>query len=129
MHDQEFLRQFETLTLAKSEFSHQGHLRIAWLYLGKNTFEQAVYQITHGIRRYAAHLGAAHIYHETLTKTWIHLVRAAMIIQTHKTFEEFLLGHPHLQNKALPFQYYSEALLQSEAARKQWIEPDLKSLP
>ncbi|HVY53375.1 MAG TPA: hypothetical protein VHA13_02530 [Gammaproteobacteria bacterium] len=127
MHDQEFLFQFEQCTLPKEYFRHKSHIRIAWLYLSKFPIDDAIPLITQGIIRYATSLGAAHIYHETLTRAWIYLVAASMK-GIDSDFEAFIDKNPHLLDKNLPFNYYSLALLQSEQAKQQWIEPDIKPL-
>ena len=130
MQDEEFLSQFENCTLPKEYFKHKNHLRIAWLYLIKYDLNQAIDKVTAGILRYATSLGAAVIYHETLTRAWIHLVNQAMRQDGHgKTggnFEQFITQHAYLLDKTLPNQFYSSKQLDSEQARRSWVEPDLK---
>ena len=74
MRDKRFLFKFDNCTLDKSHFNHQGHLRVAWLNLSNYDFDHAMIRITEGIFRYAKSLEAEHIYHETLTRVWVHLV-------------------------------------------------------
>lgn len=126
MQDSIFLAEFEHCTLPKEYFKHQGHLRITWIYLTRYSLDQAIPLIKQGILRYATSLGAAHIYHETLTCAWIYLVKAAM--QSEDCFATFMKNNPQLLDKNLPFQYYSQALLNSDHARKTWVEPDLQIL-
>ena len=128
MQDDEFLLQFEQCTLPKEYFKHRGHLRITWIYLSKNTLEDAMPQIIQGIKRYAASLGAAHIYHETLTRAWILLVHSAMLQCRTICYDDFIVKNEYLLDKSLIFQYYSPKILESEDARRIWFEPDLKSL-
>lgn len=126
MTDQEFLSQFEDCTLPKELFKHHSHLRLAWLYLQRYSAEEASVKIHQGIIRYATSIGAQAIYHETLTQLWIRLVQGAMAGEG--SFDEFMGKHPELINKDLPKEYYSAGCLDSEAARKGWIAPDLKPL-
>lgn len=128
MRDEAFLNQFEQCTLPKEYFKHKGHLRIAWLYLGKYSFPEACDHIRSGIKRYAASLGASQIYHETMTMAWVRLVFNAMQTQRAETFADFEAANPQLFNSKLIHEYYSASLLQSDAAKQAWIEPDLKSL-
>ncbi len=128
IHDNEFKLQFENCTLSKDKFGHRGHLRIAWIYLSLYPFSQALELITSGIKRYAASLGASHIYHETLTQVWAKLVNKAIQKKQSRTFEDFLLTHPFLLDKSQPLNYYSQNLLDNDNARTQWIEPDLRAL-
>src|SRR5687768_9095564 len=103
MQDQAFLAQFENCSLPKAEFNHRNHLRLAWLYLNKLPFEIALQAVIFSIRRYATSQGAGHIFHETLTRLWIHLVHQAMR-QPSSDFESFITLHPQLLDKNLIFQ-------------------------
>lgn len=127
MQDEELLSQFEACTLAKEHFKHINHLRIAWLYLSKYPLEHASNCVTQGIIRYAASIGAAHIYNETLTRTWVMLVYNAINVNT-TSFEQLIQLNPKLLDKNYPYCYYSKSLLDSETAHKQWLPPDLKAL-
>jgi hypothetical protein len=125
MQDQEFYVQFENCTLPKEYFRHYGHLRICWINLSRHELDIAMPLITAGIKRYAASLGAAHIYHETLTRAWIYLVHEARDNIVHATFEDFITHHQELMDKSLPYQYYSDTILNSETAKQTWIAPDI----
>ncbi len=95
MQDQEFLAQFEQCTLPKENFRHRGHLRICWYYLSHYPVNEANQRIVEGIKRYAASLGASHIYDETLTQSWIARVQQAMD-KSYLDFAEFIIHHPEL---------------------------------
>ena len=125
MTDSEFLAQFEACTLPIAAFPHQGHLRLTWIYLSNHDLQQSMQYITEGILRYATSLGAAHKYHDTLTRAWVLLVYQAMQKHKTETFNKFLSQNQHLLNKdALSF-HYSKELLASNQARHHWVEPDL----
>lgn len=128
MTDDMFLFQFENCTLLKENFKHQGHLRIAWLYLRAYPFEEALIKTTEGILRFATSLGAKHIYHETLTRVWVHLVYHAMRDDDSFHFNEFIAKNPSLLDKNLPLKYYSHVRLFSDEARYHWLLPNLKVL-
>jgi len=83
-----------------------------------------------GIRAFAKHHGAGSKYHHTITVAWMRLVRhAARPAPPAQNFNSFAAAHPGLFNPQLLEDYYSKARLQSDAARHDWIEPDLRSLP
>jgi hypothetical protein len=44
-------------------------------------------------------------------------------------FNTFAAAHPRLFNPRLLEEYYSTAWLQSDAARHNWLDPDLRPLP
>jgi hypothetical protein len=124
--DDAFLLQFEQCTLPKEDLKHVGHLRVAWLYMVSYPFDEASKRIIMGIKRYAASLGALHIYHETQTRAWIYLVHYRMQRHPHSSFHDFLSANPDLLNPQLLQSYYSAETFHSEQARSQWVEPDLK---
>jgi hypothetical protein len=128
MNDQEFLAAFEQHTL--QEFSHRFHIRMAWLYLRAEGFEKGSERIQQGIREFAGAHGATRKYHQTITEFWARLVQHAIDCHPQITdFDEFLDQCPFLLNGKLVAAHYSSALIQSDAARHGWIDPDLIPLP
>jgi hypothetical protein len=128
MTDAEFITAFEACTLAADQFKHRGHLRITWIYLHKYPLERAISSVTQGIKRYATHLGAAHIYHETMTIAWVHVLHAAGGASSTLDFDEFIAATPQVFDKNLLSKHYSSAVLNSEKARQEWVAPDLKPI-
>ena len=123
------VRGFEACTTDKDEFTHRDHLAVAVWYL---RFDQAraVDLMRASLHRFLDHYGCRQNFHETLTLFWIQLVQRAL--------EEMTPGSSLLQatnavvtrlgDSRLAFEYYSKELVGSEAAKKGWVEPDLKSL-
>lgn len=120
-----FLEKFRTLQLQPSEFRHGDHLRLAWIELHQNPVPVAMDRVRSGIRNFAAHLGAAHKYHETITCAWVRL------LATHHepTFAQFLEGNRERLSADLLYRFWSPELLQSEQARTHWVDPDRQPLP
>lgn len=129
MTDLEFTTAFENCTLSPEHFHHRDHLRLALIYLRRYGREEAAARIAESIRRYAAHLGKSEKYHHTMTIAWLDLLASAARSSPAATLDEILAASPELLNKATLDQYYSPALLQSEAARSGFVTPDLKPLP
>jgi len=128
--DEDFLRAFEDLSFPADQFHHREHIRVAWLYLKSSDATRAAELMTAGIRRFANHHGATQKYHHTLTLAWIRLVAAALVETPEgQTFQQFLGEHAELADKDLLKKYYSPELLQTNAARESWVEPDLQALP
>jgi hypothetical protein len=123
--DDEFLEAFHSCRLKNSEFRHADHLRLAWLHVHRAPFEAALSSVRTGIQRFAAHHQAPHLYHETVTTAWVHL------LATHheNTFEEFLRQNEHRLTKDLLHQFWTPELLASDEARRNWTPPDRKELP
>lgn len=130
MDDQAFLKAFEEGTLPPSEFSHRGHIRMAWLYLRADGWDEAVIQIRTGIQQFAARLGATTKYHETITVFWARVVQHMITEQPAlNNFDDFLAYFPQILDSHLIERHYSADLLRSPLARQQWVEPDILLLP
>ncbi len=130
MDDQAFLQAFEDGTLSPAEFSHRGHIRMAWLYLQAYGWEEGIIHIRIGIQRFAARLGATNKYHETITVFWVRVVHHMITEQPQiASFDDYLVAFPQILDSHLIERHYSTELLKSPLARQQWVEPDLIVLP
>src|SRR5262249_15523329 len=131
MTDDEFLAAFERCTLPRAEWTHAAHVRMAWLYLGRLPFEQALTQIRDGIRRYNATHGSDG-YHETITVAFVVLIRSRMVdAKAGEDFDGFRVRNPDLLDRRLPVlaRHYDSATLSSAAARERFVAPDHEPLP
>lgn len=128
--DDEFLDAVEAATWPGESFGHREHVRLGWLYLRRHGCEEGYVRIQETIRRYATALGAAGKYHETMTRAWSALVYAALRETPGlERFNTFLEAHPELLNGKLLERHYRKETLESEAARRAWVEPDVSLLP
>jgi hypothetical protein len=127
MTDDDFARAFETCELSNESFHHRDHIRLAWIYLHRYGREEAGSRMADSIRRFAAHHGKSDKYHETLTRAWMQLVAHAG--KSAPDFETLLTTCPSLLDKTSLTEFYSEALLQSDAAKTAFVAPDRKPLP
>jgi hypothetical protein len=128
--DQDFREAFESLKIPNEMFHHREHIRLAWIYSRQYPQEQGLALMVQGIQAFAKHHGAAAKYHHTITVAWMRLVRqASRLAPSAPDFNTFASAHPRLFNPGLLEYYYSKARLQSDAARHDWREPDLCSLP
>jgi hypothetical protein len=128
---EEVVRGFESCELPPSEFNHRAHLTVALCYLLRSTDAEARERIRVGIGKYVrAHGINPNLYHETLTVFWLKRVRAYV--------ERAGAGHTRVElanglveecgGSRLVFGYYSKELIDSEQARREWTEPDLRPL-
>jgi len=129
MDDQAFLKAFEDGTLAPNQFTHEAHIRMAWLYLRAYGWDEGVTHIRDGIQQFAKRVGASTKYHETITVFWARIVLQQIREQpTIERFEEFMVHFPHVLDSRLINRHYSAALLVTPEARQVWVEPDLRAL-
>lgn len=128
---QEVVHKFEHCEFAPEEFTHARHLTVACWYLCTMPPDAALTRMREGLQRFIAHHGKKGKYHETITRFWMELVN------------DFLAHEPPLEpltdkvNKAAKlygngnvlFAYYTRERALSEAAKREWIEPDLRAMP
>jgi hypothetical protein len=128
--DEDFREAFESLRIPNEMFHHREHIRLAWIYSCEYPQEQALARMVQGIQAFAKHHCALAKYHHTITVAWMRLVRHAVREASQAPdFSTFAAAHPHLFHRRLLEYYYSKARLQSDAARYDWLEPDLSPLP
>ncbi len=133
MDDDALWDAFTNATLPEKEWTHRGHLRVAWMYSQRYSLDEAHVLMRVGIIRLNAFHGlvetAARGYHETITRVWLVLVRALMKEQPAATSAEFVdAGGAWLAREAL-FGHYSRDRLMSLEARARFVEPDVDPLP
>lgn len=128
LSDEEFIVAFESCQLAPALFSHEAHLRLAWLYLQQaQDLQEASHRLTGAIRAYVAHLGAEDKYHETLTVAALQVMRHFMQKTAPGSFIHLIRQYPRLLThfKDLLAQHYSAMQLHSAQARVSYQQPDL----
>lgn len=132
--DAEFLAGFEACTIPHAAWTHRAHIRMAYLVLRRDGFEQGLDAVREGIGRLNASQGTPEAidrgYHETITRAWLRLVDSAMRHHGPEAdFEAFAGQHPHLLNRTLLRLFYSRARIMSWEAKREFVEPDLGPLP
>ncbi len=130
--DEKFLAAFAACTLQRSAWTHSAHIRMAWLQLQNcEAFDPALQRIKRSIQVYNA-ASASNGYHETITVAFTHLIQYRRLSdRSVRTYEKFFLANADLFAKTPPLlrNHYSEELLNTPAARSQFLAPDLKALP
>lgn len=131
MTDDEFLASFTACTLPPEQFSHAGHIRLAWINLQRHDFDQAVDGTCRGIRAYATHLGASTKFHTTITVALMHLLRAAGAGDRNVSWYQFVSANQDLMHNARSMlgRHYSSQCLDTKEARERFVVPDLQPLP
>jgi hypothetical protein len=128
--DDEFLGAVEATMWPGERFGHREHVRLGWLYLRRHGPEAGYGHLQRTIQRYAAALGAAGKYHETVTRAWsAHVYGALRQTPGLEPFESFVKAHPELLNGRLLERHYRKETLDSEEARRGWVAPDVSPLP
>jgi hypothetical protein len=137
MTDDAFLRAFESLTLPFDQWTHRAHVKVAFIYLSRHAFDEALSKMRSGIQAYNVHTAvpdsATSGYNETTTRAFLHLIAATMhaygkVFPTPDS-DSFCDTHPQLMTRhALRF-FYSRERRMDKRAKTQFVEPDLAPLP
>ncbi|WP_435010940.1 hypothetical protein P12x_002230 [Tundrisphaera lichenicola] len=129
MTDEEFLAAFEDCRIPREDWTHEAHVRMAWLYLGRRPLDEVIPIVRAGIRRYNdAVIRKPDAYHETITLAMLALIDSERESGGRwETYAEFRERAPELLDRALPalLRHYRRETLFSDRARLTFVEPDL----
>jgi GNAT superfamily N-acetyltransferase len=131
LDDDGLWRAFHDRSLPGAQWTHAAHLRVAWLHLARHELDEAHLRMRVGIIRLNAAHGLVETpqrgYHETLTRVWLVLVRAARR-RALGGDSTSVLSEPGLERTA-PLVFYRRDRLFSIEARTVFLPPDLAELP
>jgi hypothetical protein len=122
--ENELRHRFESLTLTPDAFPHREHVRLAWTYLCERPLIDVLRVFPENLKRFAASVGAAGIYHETVT--WAFLMIIADRIERsgeRASWTRFIEANADLLTKGFLAQYYDAETLASDEARRRFVWP------
>lgn len=127
LNDEQFEKMFASLRMPEHMFTHEAHLRLAWIHIRKYGVDVAVENIRQQLRRFVDHHGDASKYHVTLTTAAVLIVNHFIHQSRASEFQVLLRLFPELSTRfhSLLQSHYSIELMDSEKARKQFLSPDL----
>lgn len=132
--DEAFLQKFEAAAWPQDQWHHREHIKTAYLYLSRHSFDEALARLRSGIQALNASHGLPESptrgYHETMTQAWLRLVQA--MLQEHGPAESadvFYQNHPELSQAKVLRLFYSPRRLMAPEAKTHYLEPDLAPLP
>lgn len=125
--DEAFEQAFRTCSLPPRLFTHEAHLRLAWMHLKKAQPSTAIEIVRSQIIAFVEQLGARDKYHETLTIAAIQIVRHFINKAHSVSFEAFIEEFPQLMSdfRNLVQSHYSFDIFSSEEARATYLTPDI----
>ncbi len=125
--DDQFLEKFISGSLNPGLFSHEAHIRLAYIFISRIGEERAIDETCSAIKGYVDHLKIEGKYHETITVVAVKLVAKAMRDQSYDDIRAFLDSNPDLINrfKEIVQSHYSFDVFNDSSARAQFVEPDL----
>ena len=125
--DAQFEHQFENCTLDPALFSHEAHLRLAWIHIKKYGSEKACLNVCQQIRKFDNTFGKGDKFHNTLTVAAVKAVYHFTLKSKSNTFSEFITEFPRLSHsfKDLIETHYGFDVFRSKKAKHSYLEPDL----
>ncbi len=126
---------FRRRNLPQPRWTHQSHLAVGLWHVLNRPADRVLGELRRGIIAYNEAVGTVNDdaggYHETVTAFYVRAIQR-FVEESSETLPllertNALLASPYA-TKAFPFQYYSRERLLSAAARRAWLDPDLKSL-
>lgn len=126
MTNSEIIDRFEADVISEDGFHHADHVRLAFAYLSEYPALRALDKFCVALRRFATTRGKAQLYHETVTYSYLFLIRERMARCVGVDWDEFALRNSDLLTwkPGILDRYYREATLQSELARSTFVFPD-----
>ena len=127
LNDTQFEQQFKSCKLDPTLFSHEAHLRLAYIHIGKYGHDQAITNVCDQLAANVTHLGATDKYNTTLTVAAVKAVYHFMQKSKANDFIGFIAEFPQLKNefKRLMQCHYDFDVFNSQKAKKTFLEPNL----
>lgn len=125
------VERFESFEFKPGEFKHHHHLTVALWYLDSlSSKTAAIDRMRTQLKAFTAHLQVK-AYHETITIFWMELANSfreqhSRDSTVQEIVNQLIVTYP--SSKEI-LNFYSQGLLDSEAAKNRFIAPDLKPLP
>ena len=127
MTDLEFEQHFASGELPPALFTHEAHLRLAWIHVTQYGVEEAIENVTEQIKRYTQKLNATDKYNHTLTVAAVKAVYHFVLKSKSDNFQDFLQEFPRLKFKFKDLMacHYGFDIYTSPKAKQAFLEPDL----
>jgi len=126
-NDYEFEKAFKIGGFPPALFTHEAHIRLAFIHLRKYGLSIAGDNMCSQIMSFAKAAGDAGKFNKTLTIAAVKIVNHFLRKSNANKFDELTLEYPVLlaDFKKLLFAHYGPDVINSEAARKHFIAPDI----
>lgn len=131
---EEIIQGFINKTLPRNQWTHQAHLIVSVHFCLKYDLITCLKELKNHIKAYNEISGTPNTdslgYHETLTRFWIIITKN--FIDSHPKLNKYQLISEFLTSdqahKTLHLDFYTPETIFSTNARKNWVEPDRRSL-
>ncbi|RKS53530.1 hypothetical protein BC962_1782 [Gillisia mitskevichiae] len=127
LSDAQYEKQFATAQLDPALFSHEAHLRLAYIHISNYGIEQAISNITFQLKKYVQNLGAEDKFNMTLSVAAIKAMDHFIKRSSSTNFLSLITEFPRLKYnfKDLMAAHYAIEIYNIPLAKQQFLEPDL----
>jgi hypothetical protein len=118
LSDDEFEQQFRDCQFAPVQFTHEAHLRLAFIHILKYGEDQAILNIREQLKKYVAFAGEEGKYHETVTVASIREISTRQKDANLVDFKTFIIKYPELMNhfkSVINSKYYFYVIISAKA--------------
>ena len=127
LSEEEFEEKFSTCSFRPLWFTHEAHLRLAWMYVNKYGKEIAFEKYSEQLQAFANKYNAKGKYNATVTYASIQIMSRFIEKSEAYDFQDFINEFPELKSKfkGLLTTHYSSDIFTSKEAKKHILQPDL----
>ncbi len=127
LSDEEYEQQFERCTFKPKLFTHEAHLRLAYIHITKYGREAAENNMCKQIKEYAEYFGATDKFNKTVTIASVKTMHHFMRKSGSSGFRQLMEQYPQIISdfKGLLGKHYSYNVFGDKEAKKEFKEPDL----
>ena len=127
LSDSEYEKAFEDCTLKPSMFSHEAHLRLAYIHIRKYGAEQAEKNMCDQILKFATSLNFTDKFNKTVTVAAVKMVNHFIQKSDSDSFKGLIQEFPRLNTsfRELLAQHYGFDIFKNKKAKQEYLEPDL----
>jgi hypothetical protein len=127
LSEEEFEEKFSTCNFRPLWFTHEAHLRLAWMYVNKYGKEIAFEKYSKQLQAFANKYNAEGKYNATVTYASIQIMSRFIEKSEAYDFHDFINEFPELKSKfkGLLTTHYSKDIFTSKEAKKHILQPDL----
>lgn len=128
--DVDFRAAFEAGVVSPSDFSHEAHVRLAYVYVVENGVDGAAEKMRKALLNFLKHNNIPQSkFHETITRAWVLAVRHFMSRSVSESAGDFIAQNRELLDTKIMLTHYSAAVLFSTEARAHFVDPDIDPIP
>jgi hypothetical protein len=125
---EELVKQFVDCELSIDNWNHFNRIRLVYFSLKNFGYDKTINQsewLCVCWNKYKNTIGHGHLWNYTLTKFWIDKIFSLILSNPKMDFAQLYAKYEYLSDGNLHKKYYTNELLFSDKARKEWVKPDI----